>query len=594
MNPNNEVQRGRLSRAVTASFKNLEPFRNLVRGLVHDYTGPGYGWGFPGQRVNPINLLNQAVDAYTMSLAANRPRVLVSTQKPDLAGFAKHYEVAINNLIKEIGLELTLRQAVLDAFFCVGIVKIHLADSAPVQLETDIWMDPGQPYASNVSIDNWVHDASAKRYDQVQFAGDMYRIPLEDLESDLYDQKVVTDLKDAQLIGATSKYGRADDAERLEKISRGEEVDQDEFMPMFDVIDLWVPREKKVFTFPVNANDFSIKTKPIAVMDWTEPEHGTYRLLGLGDVPENIMPNSPALHMSELNRLANNLYRKQSDKARAQKDVHLYTPAGKDGAENMMRNRDNAFVAVADTSDVKTIKLGGIDANTQAYLENVIAMFDRMAGNLSAMMGLGPQADTAKQEAMIRGAVSKTEANLQQRALEFASSVISDLGHLLWMDKAKVIPGVVELDGVSGFEIDSTWYPDDREGNFLDYDLTIDVFSMPYQSPGQRAQAINQLLTQIYLPMAPILAQQGYVINIEELKEIHAEFLNEPRWRNVIQRTAPMAIGGGGEEMPGSPVTNRMYQHQRIASQGTEQGKAIQREQGWLSAAGNQQAEVMR
>lgn len=594
MNVNNEVQRGRLSRAVTASFKNLEPFRNLVRGLVHDYTGPGYGWGLAGQKVNPINLLNQAVDAYTMSLAANRPRVLVSTQKPDLAGFAKHYEVAVNNLIREIGLELTLRQAVLDAFFCVGIVKIHLADSAPVQLEHDIWMDPGQPYASNVSLDNFVYDAGAKRYDQVQFAGDMYRIPLEDLESDLYDQKVVRDLKDSQALGATSKYGRADDAERLEKISRGEEVDQDEFMPMFDVLDLWVPRDKKVYTFPVHANDFSIRTKPIAVMDWTDPEHGTYRLLGLGDVPENIMPNSPALHMAELNRLANNLYRKQSEKARGQKDVHLYTPAGKEGAENVMRNRDNAFVAVTETSDIKTLKLGGIDANTQAFTENVIAMFDRMAGNLSAMLGLGPQAETAKQEALIHGAVSKKEANLQLRCLEFAEGVVSDLGHLLWNDKAKVIPGVVGLDGVEGFELDSTWYPDDREGRFIDYNLNIDIFSMPYQSPGQRAQAINQLLSQIYIPLAPMMAQQGYIINIEALKEIHAEFLNLPQWRNVIQRTAPMEMGGGGEEMPGSPVTSRSYTHQRVATQGSPAGQAQVRQQQWLAAGNNQTGEAAR
>lgn len=591
MNPSNDVQRSRLSRAVTASYKNLEPFRNLVRGLVQDYTGPGYGWGNTGQRVNPINLMNQAVDAYVMSLAANRPRVMITTPKPALEGFAKHYEVAINNLIAEIGLELTLRQAVLDAFFCVGIVKIHLADSAPVMLEHDLWMDPGQPYASNVSLDNWVYDVSATRYDRVQFAGDIYRVPMEDLESDLYDQKVVKDLKDSGLLTPTSKYGR-DDSDRLERITRGHEVDQDEFTPMVDVIDLWIPREKKVFTFPVNAGDFSLRTKPLAVMDWKEPEHGVYRLLGFGDVPENVMPNSPALHLAELNRLANNLYRKQGEKAKSQKDVHLYTPSGKDTAINIRRHSDNAFVAAQDTSDVKTIKLGGVDANTQAFLANVVDMFDRMAGNLSALLGLGPQADTAKQEAMIQGAASKKEAQLQYRTLEFATGVIQDLGHLLWNDQAKVIPGVLGMEGAEGYEVDSTWYPGDREGSFNDYDLSIDIFSMPYQSPGQRAQAINQLLTTIYIPLAPLMAQQGYMINVEALKEIHAEYLNEPQWRNVIQRVAPVETGPA-EAGGGSPVTNRSYTHQRVPTAGSQQGRAVQQQQAWLSA-GQSQGEVMQ
>lgn len=587
MNPNKERDRGRLSRAVEASYKNLEPFRNLVRGLVQDYTGPGYGWGIEKQRVNPINLLNQAVDAYTMSLAANRPRVLVSTHKPELAGFARHYQEAINNLLKEIGLELTLRQAVLDAFFCVGIVKIHRADSAPVQLEQDIWMDPGQPFASNVSLDNWVHDMSAKTYSAVQFAGDMYRVPLDDLESDLYDQKVVKELLDQRAIGGTSKYATAD-ADRLERISRGYETDQDELVPMVDVLDLWVPREKKVFTVDVNANDFSIRHKPLAVMDWDEPEHGPYRLLGFGDVPENIMPNSPALHMAELNRLANNLYRKQGQSAQAAKDVHVYSPADKDSAANIQSARHNEFVASLDPSAVKTLKLGGVDPTTQAFAENVIAMFDRMAGNLGAMLGLGPQADTATQELLIHGAVSKKEAQLQYRTLDFAHGIIEDLAQMLWSDEAKVIPGRISVDGADGYDVDATWYPGDREGEFGDYDLDIDVYSMPYQSPGQRAQAINTLLTTIYVPLAPLMQQQGWQLDVGALREIHAELLNLPRWRDVVKRVAPMEMGG--EMGGGSPVTQRTYQHQRVPTQGTPQGQAHVSEMQWL-AQGNRQGQ---
>ena len=150
MNLNDEVQRDRLFRAIEASYRELEPFRNLVRGLVDEYVCPGYGAQNKPRREMLVSLMNQAVQAYTMTLAANRPRVLVSTPVDELKYFAKHFQLAMNGLIKEIGLEQTIRKAVKDAFFCVGIVKVHMGDSAPVMLETDLWMDPGQPFASNV------------------------------------------------------------------------------------------------------------------------------------------------------------------------------------------------------------------------------------------------------------------------------------------------------------------------------------------------------------------------------------------------------------------------------------------------------------
>lgn len=577
MNLNDEVQRERLFRAIEASYRELEPFRNLVRGLVEEYVCPGYGAKERSRREMLLSLLNQAVQAYTMTLAANRPRILVSTPVEDLKYFGRHLQLAVNGLIKEIGLERTIRRAVKDAFFCVGIVKVHMGDSAPVQLENDLWMDPGQPFASNVALENWVHDMGAKEYSQVTFAGDTYRIPFEDLQSDLYDQAVVKELS------PTSKYS-FDEEDRLEKISRGQELDKDEFLPGIDLIDVWIPRERKIYTFALdNGKRFTAKNKPLAVLDAKRPKMGPYRWLSFDDVPENIMPSSPASHLGGLHRLINNVMRMQSQQARAQKEVFTYTPAGAESAKNIDRSRSGKWVEVADKNDVGVMKIGGVDPATQAYMLGLIQLYDRMAGNLGAQLGLGTQAPTLGQEQMIYGAVSKTEAFLQSRTIEFCNGLVMDLAELLWDDQAKVIPGEMPIEGTP-YSVDATWYPWDREGELEDYDLSVDVYSMGYQSPSQRVQSINQLLKEIYVPLAPVLAQQGGVIDLRALAEIHAELLNEPRLKDVLQFAVMPAQGGEEGAAPGQ--TSREYVRRSVPTAGTMQGRQHVEQQSWIDMAG--------
>ena len=590
MDPYDETSRGRLAGkngAMRASFSSLEPFRNLVRGLVDEYTGPAYGSGRKTQKEILLNLSAQAVDAYTMSLAANRPRVLISSRKRELVYFARHYQEAINNLIEEIGLEYTIRGAVLDAFFCVGIVKIHLADSAPVELEQGLWMDPGQPFASCVSLDNWCHDMTAQRFDQVKFAADSYRIPFSDLSSDvsgdLYDQDVVRE------VTPTSKHGMADD-ERLEKITRSEETDGDEFEPMVDLMDVWIPRDQKVYTFAMDATDrFTTQHPPLAVMDWTGPEHGPYRILSFQDVPENIMPISKASHLAGLARLANNLMRKQSRQANRQRDVNIFTSAGADAAKSIKRAGDGEWVKVDDVKEVGVHKIGGVDQTGHAFTLGVIQMFDRMSNNLGAKLGLGPQSDTVGQDKLIHGAVSASEANLQNRTIDFSRGLIKDLGKMLWDDRVKIVPGQIQVEGAPQYSADTTWRPDHREGQFEDYDLDVDVFSMSHQSPQERAQALNQLITGIYIPMGQMLAQQGGTINLQKLTEIYAELMNLPRLREVIQFITPEPNPESAQGPKKGSHTSREYVRKSVSTGGTMQGRAHVQEQAWLNSGQNNQ-----
>lgn len=556
MNPRDPNHSRNLSKAVESSYRAIEPFRNLSKGLVQEYVGSGYTGG-DRAKDSYANLMNQAVDAYMMALASNRPRIKITTQHPQLRGFARHFETAVNNLIKEINLEATIREWVLNAFFSVGIIKVHLADSPLVEIEHDIWMDPGIPFASNVGLDNWVHDTSVPTAGQCKFFGDMYRIPFSDLEAGIESGLYEEAAKEIQ-----PDRGKPNDGIRTEDLSREFEVNPEDFEPMVDLADIYIPRTGMIYTFEVtNRHHFQIKGPPIAEMEWSGTEQGPYVMLGFNDVPDNIMPASPADQLSTLSRLVNRLLRKQSRQASRQKDVTAYTPGGAESAKRIQRSSDGELIEVQSPDEVTQLKLGGADANNQAFVGNAIDLFDRMAGNLPVMLGLGQSADTLGQEQIIRASASRKETQMQIRVIEGVVKVVKELGLLLWEDQFKVIPAAVQVEGNESYQVDSTWTPEDREGSFLDYNFEIDVYSMAYRTPSQRANSVSQVVTQIFAPLAPMLQEQGGSIDLAKLAEMYAEMTSEPRINEIIsfgnQGTQEQGPSGNLPSKP--PVTSRNY-----------------------------------
>lgn len=582
MNLMREDDRSRLFQAMNRNYLKLEPYRALREKLVAEYAGSEYGNdGSIPQQTTVINLMAQAVDAYTMSLVANRPRVVIDTHHEDRKFFAKHFAVAVNNMLQEIGLEHTLRTAVVDAFFMLGIVKVHMGDSPEVQLWDGSWVNPGQPMASSVSLDDFVFDMQATRWDQVKYAADGYRVPLEDLKSDLFNQKVVDELQ------PTGKMEFTGVGQRVENLSRGYSTDSDDVIDMVDVMDVWVPRERKIYTFAMDPTArFYGNLPPLAVVDWDGPESGPYHLLTFSEVPDNIMATSPAMNLSTLARLANNVMRKLGKQARRQKEVMLYNAAGAKDASRVLRSSDGESCAVDDPTNIGQYKAGGADPALQAFALQTVDVFDRAAGNLSAMLGLGPQADTLGQEQLIAGSVSKKEAQMRMRVLDFTKKLVRNLSFMLWSDAVKEIPGRMPIEGVEGVTIDSTWTPEYRMGDFYDYDLDIDVFSMPYQPPESKVKALMGVMTQLYLPLQQQLASQGGQINFQSLTDQLAELMHLPRLKDVVTFGSPMPgeqMGGGEEGASKPPTTTRNYTRQQVPTEGTQAGKSIRMQQALLA-----------
>jgi len=580
------AERDKLFRAIERSYRELCPFRNMTRALVAEYAGDGYGgYGDTGTTRKEIivNLMQQTVEAYMMALAAHRPRVLITTKHESLRAFAAHYQVALNNLIQEIGLEQTLQQWVLDAFFCLGVIKVHMASSGEVQIEQDLWADPGKPFASNVSLDNWVHDTSATKWEEVQFAGDIYRIPWDALQDEtIYDQKVAKEIRPTSKVEA--------DQDRLENISRGYDVGEDEYLSMVDLIDVWLPRDNVIETYACDfrSQNLVIRGEPVAVMEWNGPEFGPYKLLRFNMVPENIMPASPASHLASLAKHINNVYRKQIKSSRDFKEVTVYAPGDEKSARNLKDARHNDMVCATDPNAVKRVKMNGVDAINQQFLVSLMADYDRAAGNLTALLGLGVQAETLGQEQLIHGAASGKTAQMGQRVLTSVVSLVRDLGHLLWHDQVNAVPGEMELPGLPGYVADATWTPEDREGDFEDYNLSIDVHSMRYKGPDERLKGLVGVLTGVYAPFLQMLMQQGGSLNFPAITRDIAELGDMPQLKQWVQFTSGIPDETEVAPQGKSSATTRKYIQQRTPAGGTAQGQNVQQQQAWASLASAQ------
>lgn len=564
-----------LMTAVEGSYKGMEWARNLMLNLVKDYHGPAYGSN-THVKERPVNKLNQAIDVWTMLLAANRPRIAINTNYEVLKPFARHYEQAVNNMLTEIHLEETLRRWVLDAFFMVGIIKTHLKDSAPVQFENDLWMDPGTPYASNILLDDFVFDAGAKKWSEVKFAGDIYRIPFSDIkagvENGMYDAEV------AQHLTPNSKY-RCDDQDRLEKISTGEVTDEDEFEPMIDLCDIWVARDQKVYTFAVkDRSTFALKKlPPLAVMDWTDPNCGPYHLLGFNEVPGNIMPLSPISTLQALDRTANAVMSKLMAQALRQKENPVYSPAGKETMQ-AIKDAPDGWAIKGDPKEIGLWQNPGPNQANQAFLLLLLELINNLGGNIDGIAGLGPQAKTVGQEQMIADASNRKVGQMQSRVVEATTALVRSLGFMLWEDQFKEITSQFT---VAGYPVESTWKPGDREGNFHDYNFSIVVYSMTYKPPAAEAEALIGLLERVFIPLLQPLMAQGGNVDFAALSDSLAEKMDLDDLRRLVtfMTPPPQEPLSPQHDLKGSPVTTRHNVRHNVSQGATPQSRLQEMQQ---------------
>lgn len=559
--------RGRLLKAVKTSREALEPFRRVRKELIRDYVGSWYSEG-GARNKTLVNLMNQTARVYTVALAANNPQVLVSTPHVHNIPFARRFEVNLNKLISDMELSVTFRAIVLDAYFCIGCGVVMMRDTDTrfhglLESEEDVWLDPGEPWLNRVSLDDLILDTTAKELTKMRFCGHMYRADYEKVKEEPgYDSKVKARLT------PTSK-NTTDNPDTARDIAAGIAVDDDELKPMIWLQDIWVAENNTVATMAVDQPDLP----PLIEREWLGSQAGPYKFLSLGNVPDNIIPTSPAVNLKGLHDLQNRLHRRMEKDSDAHRTVNVYPPGGADDAERIRKAERNSWVRMNDPKSISQVETGGVDQRDQALALFIQDEYDRFAGNLAVMGGLGPQASTVGQEEMIHGQVSRMEADMRMAVVEFASACILDLGRLMWEDQTLELHSSFSV-GNSGTQLSSDWTPDYRMGEFEDYEFRVEPYSMVFKTPEQKLQELFQVLQQV-APLWPMFQASGATLDAEAIVDEIARLKNRPEFKRFITFANPSdMLGGDQNTVRQSPVTSRETIRRNIPTGGTQNARS--------------------
>lgn len=570
---------GKLREAVRHSRRKLLPFRDSRVRAIKQFVGKHYSDNGAPDKV-AVPLLAMTIKIYLRHLVARDPAVLMLTQNRDLKPSAFRFERDVNHLLQEIELGNTLELLALDALFSVGVYKIArgplMADGT---LEGDYYAMRA-PYVAAIELDDAVWDMSGTRFPGA-FVGNRYRRPLAAVKADK-SLKHTADLKPT-LKGATDDVG----GERAEGITRGGYGAEDEFEDHIDLWDMYLPRRGLLLTYP-----FEGEGPLLRQTRWSGPKRGPYGMLSYGEVPGQVNPLPPVALWIDLHELVNALFRKLGRQAERQKEITAYSAGAAADAQREQEARDGDMVQMQQPERVTPVRTGGIDPRNLAFFINCRDIYSWVAGNLDALGGLSAQAETLGQERMMGARSSKTVEELQQRTIRCARDIVRDLAWYRWYDPLAERQSYERLPG-SDVEVPILFSPDTRDGDFLDYNIQIEPYSMQYQPPAERLEMIRRIWREDVIPMMPLLTAQGMGANVEAYLRMVSKYSNLPELEDLIEFVGPSpaeAAGGAGERARQSPVTTR--ENVRVnRSAGTRPGtdKVLQE---ILLGGGAQQAEM--
>jgi hypothetical protein len=574
------VDYDRLCQAVVSARKVLEPFRKNRRELVREFAGANWGADAARKKV-PVNLLALYTEVVSRSLVSKNPRVMLSTFDRAAKPVVRNIEQWANKQLVAMDLAGTLQEAVDDAMIHVGIVKVALA--TPGDAAVSGWnMPAGTPFAEAVSLDDFVFDVHAKKFSECSFVGHRIRVPLDTVKnSGLY--KGVKDLQGT----VDHRYNETGD-EKARTMQRNHLAgDADEFEEHADVWEFWLPRQRLVCTF-ASDDGGSPTGDPIRVVEWVGPDRGPYHFLCYARVHDNAMPKGPLLDLWDLHDAFNKILRKLIRQAERQKEVIPVRGTAANDAERLVETNDGEAFKAENAETLKPISFGGPNAATFQFGMSLKELFSWRAGNLDIMGGLSPQAKTAAQDKMLNENSSRQVTDMQDTTVSFVAEVVDSLCWFwhhhprLVMDSEYAPKGMPELSAPQPVGPDKR-----RRVKWADMGVKVDPYSLTHATPQARAAALSQMLTQVIIPMTPLLQQQGISVDMNAFLTKQAAYLDMPDLPEILTISEPVQPGGGGgQDGPATPAqTSREYVRRSVPGK-TQGGDNLELAQKMMGAGG--------
>lgn len=532
-NPDYTLDTSRLVRAIQISRRVLTGFQQERRNAVKQYAGSRWG-GVQTENdpKQPLNLLSLYVRGMSRKLVSRAPRVMLSTfQQANKPAVAK-MQAWMNTQMERMGIVETLQRQTVDGLFCMGVVKVGLADPGLAAMQ-GFRAKAGAAFAQVIDLDDWCFDHAAHDFREAGFMGHRIRIPLAVArEFSAFDPKVRKRLTPGYHREFT-EYG----AERVDALGPGSYgTTGQEIEDYVDLWEIWLARHRQVLTLVADASGAPVEgSEPLRVQRWLGPDGGPYHFLAFDKVPGNIMPKAPVMDLMDMDWAANESYRKLLRQTGRAKEVGLVRRAMEPDGTRIVKANDGDMIGVDDPDGAKVMTFGGVMQSVMGAAMHFKEVFSYLAGNMDLWGGQSPQSKTVGQDKLLAEAAGGMLADLQAASLLNTQAVCTALAWYYWHDPRQTYSYTEQIPGLPDVTMPRTLTPEERQKtDWADLQLTVNPYSVQPKTPQGQAAQLDQMLTQVVIPMMPLLQQQGVEFNVQKYLKIKAEYMDLPELAEIV------------------------------------------------------------
>ncbi len=562
----------RLCSAARTSMKVLEVYRANRREMVREYAGARWSEN-AARRPVPLNLLSLYVQIVGRSMISQNPRFKISTFDRAKKSDASKMEDWVNTRVEDMDLSDSLRRGVVDALFGLGVMKVALA--RPDDAMSSGWtVKAGMPFAEPVSLDDLLVDTYATRFSDMTFVGHRYRMPRVAAE-ERFGKKKAGDLSDSP----PNPYNPTGD-ERISMLGRGLYAEEEEFEAQVTLWEFYLPAYRRIVTFAedsvgnatTNIGDHGT-SKPLEEIEWLGPDCGPYHYLAPDVVPGNLLPKGPIMDLFDLHDAVNVLLRKGIRQATRQKEVWAIGNQAAEDGQDFINAPDGQGIKCNHPDQIKPMATMGAHPGNFNFMLQLKEMFSWSAGNLDLMGGLSPQSKTASQDKMLNENASRALANLQEQTVKFTAGVGKSLCWYWWNHPQLRMETEYALQGLPDISTVRVLTPENRrKTSYSSMNIKVDPYSLVYATPQQKAGAVNNVVTQVLIPLMPMLAPQGVGFDAHAYIDLLARYMDLPELADVVVFQEPAPTTGGGHDQGGGmpQSSNRTYTRENVSGTTTK------------------------
>jgi hypothetical protein len=551
----------KLREVIRRDYAELQSFRKNRVEHVAEYLGNHYG---TAKQENPLNVISQFVNTVVRQLVGGEPRAMCSTFDRKLRPFAEAMQDDLAIRLKALKYGEVLRKKVLDAMFLMGITKRSII--APNEIRFGGYARvAGEVGISTIDFEDFVFDTSVSCFADAEYMGNFYYCRLDDVkDSKLFKASARKNLQPSE----PRLYNEGGDP-RMVTLGMSAIGNNERYEEYIRLCEIWLPRYGTILTFAVDQES----EEPLLEQEWVGPESGPYDFLSLQDAPGKSIPKAPIMDLIDLAKSINTHWKHLDNQASQQKDIVAYQDEG--DAEKLQRAGQGEFLSLRNPAAVVPIKMFGINQELATWAQMEREAFNKQSGNLDALGGLGTSAKTYGQEKLINESSSGLIAAWSARVIASAKSDMEALGWFFWNNPHQTLESTYQLPGMPDVTADRSVSPQARAGiPWSKMQLDIDPYSLSFTPPNMRVAILDQMVKEIFLPLAPMFAQPGIGELLEKYIRLKAKYVNMPEIVELAESIIgsqgdPQVQPGGPPQMPGNDTTT----HERVSKPGmTDKG----------------------